>query len=101
VVGEWVEADVAAGSPLHKVANATRDRTHPGTHEHAGAVARVRDYLGECARAAGAADPDRLAAELQLLTHGAVAESANHGSIEPWHIASGAAVTLIAAATSG
>lgn len=95
VLVEWVEQDVAAGSPLHRAANETRDSRHPASGEYTAAADRVRGYLAETAGAAGATDAEALAWELQLLLQAAIADAARSQSPKAAHVAASAAARLL------
>ena len=97
---EWVESPDYRGCPL---TNATIELG--GQLNPARGIARdyhqdVRSYLTDLARGAGAADPEALARQLQLLFDGATVDALVEGTAEPaWHARQAAAVLLTAATT--
>jgi AcrR family transcriptional regulator len=101
VLAEWVAADVARGSRLLNVFRAIRDPRHPGHAEHERIARDLQSYLGELAATAQLPDPEQVAAELMLLTHGAIAEAASRHSPEPAGVAAAAARRLVSGSAVG
>jgi AcrR family transcriptional regulator len=95
VLAEWIDQDVRAESSLSRIWSELRDPGHDA-HEHQRAsTAEVRDYLRDLAAAAGAPEPDLLAAELYLLAQGVIVEAVRTRSAEPVHVAASAAARLL------
>jgi AcrR family transcriptional regulator len=95
VFAEWIERDVAAGTPMLSVANELRDPRHPAHRGQADVLVRVADYLQKTAEEGGVADPTRVTSEFLLLMQGAVARATTVRSAEPAWIASAAAKRLL------
>jgi AcrR family transcriptional regulator len=98
VFAEWIERDVAMGTPMLSVANELRDPRHPAHDGQARVMARLSDYLRATAEEAGVDDPERVTSELLLLMQGAATRAATLRSAEPARIAAAAAARLLAQA---
>ena len=98
MLGEWVEEDIAAGSPLLRIANEARAPQHPARAAHSEGSRRLHDYLHETATAAGIPDPDRLIEEFELLAQGVISEAARSSTPRAAHVAAHAATRLLATA---
>ena len=98
VLGEWVEEDIAAGSPVLRTANEARAPQHPARDAHREGSRRLHDYLHETASAAGIPDPDRLIEEFELLAQGVISEAARSSTPRAAHVAAHAATRLLATA---
>lgn len=79
-LGRWIGHPKFRGCPFINTAVEFRDPDHPGRALVIAHKRRVRDGLRALAEAAGAADPDQLAAQLQLLMEGAYAGGQTLGS---------------------
>ncbi len=97
-LGHWIGHPKFRGCPFINTAVEFRDPDHPGRALVIAHKRRVRDRLRALAEAAGAADPDRLAAQLQLLMEGAYAGGQTLGSEGTGEAAASAAAVLVDAA---
>ena len=98
LLGEWVEEDIAAGSPLLRIANEARAPQHPARDAHNEGSRRLHDYLHQTASAAGIPDPDGLIEEFELLAQGVISEAARSSTPRAAHVAAHAATRLLATA---
>ncbi|MCW2236344.1 TetR/AcrR family transcriptional regulator [Azospirillum canadense] len=97
-LGHWIGHPKFRGCPFINTAVEFRDPDHPGRALVIAHKRRARDRLRALAEAAGAADPDQLAAQLQLLMEGAYAGGQTLGSDGTGEAAASAAAVLIDAA---
>jgi AcrR family transcriptional regulator len=98
VFADWIERDVAIGTPMLSVANELRDPRHPAHDGQARVMARLSDYLHATAEEAGVDDPERVTSELLLLMQGAATRAAALRSADPARIAAAAGQRLLAQA---
>ena len=65
MLGEWVEEDIAAGSPILRTANEARAPQHPARDAHSEGSRRLHDYLHETADHRPADDSTELTREIR------------------------------------
>jgi len=97
-----LEAEVRSpefhGCPFMKASAELTDPNHPAHQVIRRYKRRLRKWMRDRARDAGASDPDLLARQLMIVVSGAQAESIMENSSKPAHDACGIANALIAAA---
>jgi AcrR family transcriptional regulator len=94
-LADWIELDLAAGSPIMRVAIELRDRSHPAHSQRDEALSAFESYLRTQTCSADIADPESVVELLVVLAEGAITRSTERGSAEPAHTAARAVRTLI------
>ncbi len=97
-LGAWFRDDAFRGCAFQNAAVELADRAHPAQAAVLANKRGVRAYLRDLARAAGAPDPDALAAQLGVLAEGAIVTALVDGTPAPARAARAAAETLVRAA---
>lgn len=102
VLGDWIRGDSAgagfAGCAFIRAAAEFTDHDDPVHRLAAAHKASLRKDLAALARAAGAPEPDRLAADLLLLVDGAIVTAQVSGDMDAAHRARGMAERVVGAA---
>jgi len=94
-LADWIELDLAEGSPIMRVAIELRDPSHPARGQRDAALSGFESYLRTQTRAADIADPESVVEYLVVLAEGAITRSTERGSAEPARIAARAVGTML------